>query len=122
MALIDISDKPGLGQFITKASRDPQLRQQLQDEDFATAALGEFLYMPEGPHKIRIHFDEEAVTHVILPLAADIDDVVTGVEAGGPAYPDDYVDRPLRYIDAVAEPMKALCVRIAEYTMGRCKT
>lgn len=123
MAVLKVISKEALGAFIIDAATDPVLRTKLRDRAAATQELVDrnLVELPQG-HLVEFHEDEAAITHLILPQEDDIRRAVDAANNGESPYLDDYVKQPLKDIDVIAEPHKALQFRIGEYTMGRCKT
>jgi hypothetical protein len=80
--------------------------------------LTPLFFTPED-HTFEVHLDEVDRTHIILPLATDIVDVIAEVEKLKKAYPDEYVEKPLKKELSLMDQLR---FRIGEYTMGRCKT
>jgi|RhiMetStandDraft_4_1073278.scaffolds.fasta_scaffold105739_2 hypothetical protein len=115
------SDNVTLGLFVRALAKNRKRCDELaKSDDLATQEFGNLLTIPDG-HKIRVHLDEENVTHVIIPLQKDIEDAEKQVTSTKRGYPSSYVPDPLVDFIASENPMKALTFRIGEYTMRRCK-
>lgn len=111
-----------IGDFMRKLCKDrAKCERMAKDMEFATKEFSAVITIPKG-HKIKVHLDEENVTHVILPLKRDIEAAEKAFESKAErVYPDEYKRDPLDPISETNEPLKAFSFLLGEYAMRRCK-
>ena len=111
-----------VGNFMRKLCKDrAKCERMAKDMDFATKEFSAVVVIPDG-HKIKVHLDEENVTHIIIPLKRDIDAAEKAFESKAErVYPDEYRSNPLAEISETDQPMRAFSFLLGEYTMRRCK-
>jgi hypothetical protein len=111
-----------IGDFMRKLCRDRDTcKRMAEDVDFATKQFSTVVSLPPG-HKIKVHLDEENVTHVVIARKEDIEGAEVTVKTHKDrVYPLEYVANPLSTINETDEPLRALSFIVGEYTMRRCK-
>jgi hypothetical protein len=111
-----------IGDFMRKLCRDrAKCERMAKDMDFATKEFSAVVKMPGG-HQIKVHLDEVNVTHVIIPLQAEVEEAEKTFQSGADrVYPVQYKTDPLLDISEREEPMRAFSFLLGEYTMRRCK-
>ena len=111
-----------IGDFMRKLNKDrAKCEKMAKDMDFATKEFSAVVVIPNG-HKIKVHLDEENVTHVIIPLKREIEAAEKAFESKAErVYPDEYKTDPLLEIGERSEPLRAFSFLLGEYTMRRCK-
>jgi hypothetical protein len=111
-----------IGLFMRKLCRDrAKCERMVKDMDFATKEFSAVVTMPKG-HKIKVHLDEENITHVIIPLQSEVEDAEKIFKSGAErVYPAEYKPDPLEEISESADPLRAFTFLLGEYTMRRCK-
>jgi hypothetical protein len=115
------SDNVTIGNFIRALVKNRDKCTQMEKDDkFATEEFRKVLTLKDG-QTIKVHLDQEDVTHVIIPLQKDMADAEAMVTTKNRGYPDSYVASPLTEFNAEANPDKAFSFRVGEYTMRRCK-
>jgi hypothetical protein len=114
------SDNVTIGNFVRALVKDEVRLRKMTDDAFATEEFGKLLDLPAG-HRIKVHLDEENVTHVIIPLASELAEAEQELEDTERGYPTSYVPDPLAVFKASANPDKAFSFRLGEYVMRRCK-
>jgi hypothetical protein len=111
-----------VGDFMRKLCKDrARCEKMVNDMDLATKEFSTVLNLPAG-HKIKVHIDEQNITHIVIPLKKEIQEAEGIVEAHTDrVYPHEYVADPLSTISETSEPLRALSFILGEYSMRRCK-
>lgn len=111
-----------VGDFMRKLCKDrARCEKMVNDMDLATKEFSTVLNLPAG-HKIKVHIDEQNITHVVIPLKKDIEGAEVTVETHKDrVYPHEYNPNPLSTIVEDTEPLRAFSFIVGEYTMRRCK-